>query len=159
MRTRLRTVAVAAAAGACATYLLDPDRGRARRARLRDQARATVKRDVRMVERRIRYDRGRLEGVIHRASDKGHAPPANDHVLVDKVRSEVLGRMPDVEHRVSVDASYRVVTLRGELEDAADATRLEAAVRAVPGVDDVVNLIHRPGEAAPNKADALKAGH
>jgi hypothetical protein len=66
--------------------------------------------------------------------------------------------MPDVEHRVTVDASYRV-TLRGELEDAADATRLEAAVRAVPGVDDVVNLIHRPGEAAPNKADAIKASH
>jgi osmotically-inducible protein OsmY len=90
-------------------------------------------------------------------SDKGHAPPANDHVLVDKVRSEVLGRMPDVEHRVSVDASNRVVTLRGELDDAAVATRLEAAVRGVPGVDDVVNLIHGPGEAAPNKADALNA--
>src|SRR5262245_41213853 len=122
--TQLGTVVLAAAAGASATYLLDPDRGRARRARLRDQTRATLKRDVRRVQRRVRYDRGRLEGAIHRASDKGHAPPANDHVLVDKIRSEVLGRMPDVEHRVSVDASNRVVTLRGELDDATVATRL-----------------------------------
>ena len=151
-------VALAAAAGAGATYLLDPDRGRARRAQLRDQTRATVRRDVRMVQRRVRYDRGRLEGAIHRASDRNHEPPANDLVLVDKVRSEAMGRMPEIESRVSLDACNRVVTLRGELDDAGDIMRLEAAVRAVPGVEGVVNLVHRPGEVAPNKADAVNAG-
>jgi len=153
----LGKVALAAAAGAGATYLLDPDRGKARRARLRDQTRATVRRDVRTVQRRVRYGRGRLEGALHRASDRNHEPPANDQVLVDKVRSEAMGRLPEIEHHISVDACNRVVTLRGELDDPAAVMRLEAAVRAVPGVEGVVNLVHRPGEVAPNKADALNA--
>jgi hypothetical protein len=66
--------------------------------------------------------------------------------------------MPEIESRVSLDACNRVVTLRGELDDAGDIMRLEAAVRAVPGVEGVVNLVHRPGEVAPNKADAVNAG-
>jgi len=147
----------AAAAGAGLAYVFDRDRGRARRARLRDQSRATVRREARALERRAHYEWGRAEGLAHRATHRHPSPPENEHVLLDKVRSEVLGRMPEVARHVSIDAAKGVVTLRGELADRGAVDRLAQAVRGIDGVDDVVNLVHPPGQPPPNKVDALRA--
>jgi len=147
----------AAAAGAGAIYLLDPDRGRARRARLRDRSTSMLRREMRAVERRAHYQRGRLEGVRHRVTHpNGEQPPENDQVLVDKVRSEVLGRWPGSRRMVNVDACKGTVTLRGEVDDPALVAGLERDVAAVNGVESVVNLLHAPGEVAPNKVDARR---
>ena len=147
-------VAVVAAAGAAWAFLFDRNRGRARRAQLRDQARSTLRRDLRAIERQASLRRGRLGGLAHRATHRNPTLPENDQVLVDKVRSEVLGRRPEVAHHVSVDAVGGVVTLRGELDDAAASSELVAAVRQVAGVIDVTDLLHRSGEPAPNKVQA-----
>ncbi|MGH8775464.1 MAG: BON domain-containing protein [Jiangellaceae bacterium] len=162
MRASLAKVVVAVVAavvGSAIAYVLDPDRGRARRARLADQMRATLRRDARLLERRAHYERGRVEGLVHKTTNRHHRPPENDQVLLDKVRSEVFGRMPEVAHHISVDAAKGVVTLRGQLAEHDSITRLETAVGRVGGVEDVVNLVHRPGEPAPNKAAALQVGH
>ncbi len=98
-----------------------------------------------------------MQGLVHKATHRAQNPPENDHVLVDKVRSEVFGRRHDVATHVSVDAANGVVTLRGELDDPGAITELELAVRQVNGVEDVINLLHRPGEPAANKADSLRA--
>lgn len=153
----LAKVVAAAGVGAGVAYLFDRDRGRARRARLRDQTLATLRRDVRALERQVNYDRGRLKGVVHRAAGRQHRPPADDHVLVDRVRSSVLGRMPEIAHHVTLDAAGGVVTIRGQLDERGDIDRFERAVRGVEGVENVVNLLHTAGEPAPNKADALRA--
>lgn len=149
-------VLAAAAGGAGLAYLFDPDRGRTRRARLRDQALATWRRDVRALERKANFERGKLEGMTHRATHRGEREPASDQVLVDKIRSEALGRAPELAHRISIDACKGVVTLRGQLDTPEDVARVEALVAPVSGVQRVVNLAHLPGEAAPNKADALR---
>jgi hypothetical protein len=149
----MSTVA-AASAGAGLAYLFDPDQGRARRARLRDRTLAVARRERRALHRRARYERGRLEGFRHRRG-RSHEP-ITDTVLVDIVRSEVLGRRPAVAGRVSVDAFGGVVTLRGQLDDRADIESLEQAVAAVDGVHRVENLLHGPGEPAPNKAEARR---
>jgi hypothetical protein len=52
-----------------------------------------------------------------------------------------------------------VVTLRGQVNDRDTALAIEREVRAVAGVDDVVNLLHVPGVPAPNKVAALRADH
>ena len=150
-------LAAAAAAGAGAAYLLDPDRGHSRRARLKDQTRSKLRKEARAVERQAHLQRGRVQGLVHRTTHHVQSPPENDHVLVDKVRSEVFGRRHEVASHVSVDAANGVVTLRGELDDPAAITELELAVRKVGGVKDVVNLLHRPGQPAANKADSLRA--
>ena len=49
--TRLRTMVVSGAVGAALVYLFDPERGRARRARLRDQLDAAVRRGRRDLDR------------------------------------------------------------------------------------------------------------
>lgn len=149
-------MSLAAAAGACLAYAFDPARGRRRRAELRDRAGAAVRRNVRAVERQAHYGRGRATGVAHRLRQGAPHVPDDDMTLVDKVRSEALGPLVDGPH-LTVDASRQVVTLRGQVADHATARAIEGAVRAVPGVADVVNLLHAPGEPAPNKAAALRA--
>ena len=159
MRTASMKTLAAATAGAGLAYLLDPDRGRARRAKLRDKTRATMRREREALERRAHYERGRLEGVRHKVADRHHPhEPETDQVLVDKVRSEVLGRRPDVAHQLSIDACRGVVTIRGEVDETAAMTSLSDSITRLPGVERVIDLTHAPGEMAPNKADARRVG-
>jgi osmotically-inducible protein OsmY len=146
---------IAAAVGATLAYVFDPVRGRRRRAELKDRGRASVRREVRAVERQASYGKGRAEGVIHKLRHPRPHVPEDDMTLADKIRSEVLGRV-DGPH-LTIDVNNRVVTLRGEVPDDQAARHVEREVRATPGVADVVNLLHQPGTPAPNKADALRA--
>jgi hypothetical protein len=146
---------IAGAVGAALAYVFDPVRGRRRRAELKDRGRATVRREVRAVERQASYGKGRAEGVIHKVRHPRPHVPEDDMTLVDKIRSEVLGHV-DGPH-LTIDVNDRVVTLRGEVPDERKAQQIEHDVRSTPGVIDVVNLLHQPGTPAPNKADALRA--
>jgi osmotically-inducible protein OsmY len=94
--------------------------------------------------------------LVHRATHGSGAAPENDRVLVDKVRSEVLGRRPTLSHRVTVDAVDGVVTLRGEVESPVAIDELAAAVLEVAGVTGVTNLLHGPGQPAANKAEVRR---
>jgi hypothetical protein len=146
---------IAGAVGATLAYVFDPVRGRRRRAELKDRGRATLRREVRAVERQASYGKGRAEGVIHKLRHPRPHVPEDDMTLADKIRSEVLGRV-DGPH-LTIDVNNRVVTLRGEVPDEQAARDVEREVRAMSGVTDVVNLLHQPGTPAPNKADALRA--
>jgi hypothetical protein len=146
-----------AAIGLAAAYLFDPHRGRAHRAQLRDRTRAHLRRDARRLGKRAHYERGRFGGIAHRLAHPV-ADMADDRMLIDRVRSQALGRMPDLAHSITVDACNSVVTVRGQLDDRADIARVEHAIGRVPGVERVASLLHLPDEAAPNKADALGAG-
>jgi osmotically-inducible protein OsmY len=157
MGAGLVKMTLAAAVGAALAYSFDPVRGRRRRAEMRDRGRSFAKRELRAVERQANYRKGRAEGLVHRLRHPESEAPDDDLTLVDKVRSEALGRAPGRGPHLTVDACDRVVTLRGEVPDVDAALDIERRVREVAGVDDVVNLLHSPGTPAPNKIDALKA--
>ena len=123
---------------------------------LRDRGRATIRREWRAVGRQAHYERGRAEGIAHRLRQGAPRAPEDDATLVDKIRSEVLGRIVAGPH-ITLDAADGVVTLRGQIADRDRALDIEEQVRRVPGVVDVVNLLHAPGMPAPNKGDALRA--
>ena len=149
----------AAALGYGVAYFSDSGQGRGRRARLRDQARSRLGRAEQGLERRARYERGRVDGVLHRLRPPGHGPAGDDdRTLSDRVRSQALGRMPELAHRITIDVSAGEVTLRGQLDDGVDILRVENEVKQVGGVQRVVNLLHLEGEAAPNKAEARHTG-
>ena len=152
----LKRTAVAAGVGAAAAYLFDPDRGRSRRARLRDQSQAFGRRQARALERQASFQRGRAEGLVQRARHRGGHPPADDRALADRVRTEALRDDPAHTH-LNVDAVGGVVSVRGQVADLQTAMDIERRIRAIPGVVEVENLLHAPGEPAPNKADALRA--
>jgi osmotically-inducible protein OsmY len=150
----LAKVGAGAILGLAIGYLFDPNRGRARRAQLRDQGRARLVREARAIRRRAHYEQGRITGLRHRVGAAPGRPPVDDHTLVDRIRSQTLGRMPELAHHISVDATDGVVTLRGQLDRPSDIERVVDAVADTPGTARVVNLLHLPGEVAANKTDA-----
>lgn len=156
IKSRIMKPMLWASAGAVAAYLCDPERGRSRRVALKDQAAARVRDARRQLDTKVSYVRTTAEGKVEKLRHAEHGQPPNDAALVDKVRSEVLGREPFGGQDILVDACDGVVTLRGELYQSL-ARKLEKAVRGVSGVTDVENLLHEPGTPAPNKQESLNA--
>ena len=69
----------------------------------------------------------------------------------------VLQAVYDDAEAIGVRADQGVVTLRGEVNDIRDIARLEAVVRAIPGVRDVDNLLRlqlRGSEVRPHVLSA-----
>ncbi len=62
-------------------------------------------------------------------------------LLIARVRAALDTTFGDSVAQISLRAHAGVVSLRGEVEDLADITRYEFAVRSVPGVVDVDNLL------------------
>jgi hypothetical protein len=156
--TTARTVG-AAAVGALAAYLLDPEQGRARRARARDQITAFLRGQARRAQKAGRYAAGEVRGTGHRLAHprSSEEVPPNDQALAAKVESEVLGDFP--KGKITVNSEGGIIFLRGELESSERISDLEQAVRKVTGVIDVQNLLHLPGEVAPNKKAGVEASH
>jgi osmotically-inducible protein OsmY len=68
------------------------------------------------------------------------AAPANDALLVQVVRT-ALGRRPRGTPRINISSCSFVVTLHGTVRSVGERARVEAAVRGVAGVEDVVNKL------------------
>jgi len=154
MTTNVRRPVLFFLTGAATAYLFDPDRGRARRAHLRDRSRAKARRTAHHVQTRAIDARNRARGLIHE-SRHVPAPPADDAELVQKVRSEVLGLREFRDLPVSIDAYDGIVHLRGAIHERERIRTLAEAVLGVEGVKGVDNLLHDPSQPAPNKAAAL----
>jgi hypothetical protein len=141
---------IGAGAGAAASFLLDPARGRARRARLRDQGAATVRQAVRRAGHTVSRVRGDLDGRISalRASRSADTRPIDDATLGDRVQSSVFRDRSLAKGDLNVNVERGIVVLRGEVPDQATRERLVAEVEAVDGVWSVRDLLHLPGEQA-----------
>lgn len=81
----------------------------------------------------------------------------DDETLTQRVESEIYRDATLPKGPVTLHARDGIVTLRGALERHEQMRAFEAAVRNVPGVRDVENLLHLPETAAPNKRAALEA--
>lgn len=138
----------AAALGAGAMYMLDPERGRRRQARVRDQITHFKNRSEQAAETVSADVRNRTRGILARTRHRnGHDSP--DSVIVERVRSK-LGRYCSHPHAVQVTASDGHVTLEGdilarEVEGAVHAAR---AARGVHGVQNNLQ-VHDSAENVP----------
>lgn len=143
MRPRISGTTIAVVLGAAAMYFLDPDRGRARRARARDKVTSLTHRAERRLGRAARGAGTRFEGAKGKLRAGAEMPPPNDETLADKIRSEVLRhqRYPGI----IVNCEGGVAVLRGVLDDPDAIAALEQEVRKITGVLDVRNLVHTPG--------------
>jgi hypothetical protein len=61
--------ALVAAGAATTAFLWDPVSGKRRRARLRDQSAAMVRKGYRRATSWLRYQRGKAKGVVHEATE------------------------------------------------------------------------------------------
>lgn len=152
---RMRTFVLGGLAGAAGVYLLDPDRGRSRRTKMRDRIAGTYRRTGRRAER----IRRRIEAQTYGARQKlSHMTPQNvepdDATLKHKIESEILRQTAG---RINVEAADGTVVLRGEVDRPEAIRWIEKQVRKMPGVRDVQNLLHLPDTPPPNKQEALRA--
>jgi osmotically-inducible protein OsmY len=141
---------VAAAGGAVASFLLDPARGHARRARLRDQGAATIRRIARTVGQAGKRARAALDGRVSamRASRSADTRPIDDATLGDRIQSSVFRDASLDKGSINLNVERGIVVLRGEVPDQETRERLVAQVEAVDGVWTVRDLLHLPGEEA-----------
>jgi len=148
--------AIGATAGAGLAYLFDPEQGRSRRARLKDQAQAQARRTRGQAEARARYAAGEAKGRVAEVTGRGRPSPADDRVTADLVRQS-LAALTFPTSDVTVEVVDGWATLRGQVEATAQIEAVVEATRSTPGVVDVGSYLHLPGQPAPNKEQALRA--
>ena len=133
---RLLTVA---AAGAGVMYLLDPDGGRRRRARVRDQLVRAAHRTGDAVDATSRDVGNRARGVVAELRSRLVNVEVSDGVRYERVRARI-GSVVGHEGAVDATVSEGRVSLRGPVL-ADDVDRLVRRVRSVPGVREVINQL------------------
>jgi hypothetical protein len=120
-------------------YLLDPDRGKRRRALLRDKCVSATKKTREGIEISARDLRNRARGIFASIQSRFSANETDDVVLVDRVRSK-LGRVVSHPHAIGVAVADGNVTLNGPVLEG-EVDRLLTCVKRIQGVNGVVDKL------------------
>lgn len=136
--------------GAGLMYLLDPNRGRRRRALLRDKAVHLSRRSGRALAIVARHLRNRARGLVAKTRSRLASQAVSDEVLVERVRARI-GHVISHPRAISVTASQGCVTLSGPIP-AREAGPLLSAISSLPGVASVRDQLERRAEPAPLEA-------
>jgi hypothetical protein len=152
---RLCTLTNAALGGAAMMYLFDPDRGRARRARMRDQAAKLVRQSEHSLDVLGRDMSNRIYGTVAELTGLLACGPVDDETLVARVRSK-LGRVSRHPSAIEVAARDGRVELSGHVL-AEEVQCIVHCVSSVPGVAGVDNGLDVHQHAS--EADALMGGN
>lgn len=141
--------------GAGLMYYFDPERGRARRARVRDQLDHTVREVDHVIEVTTRDLSHRVQGLVHDLQGGLTTPgPVPDRVLVERIRSR-MGRVVSHPRAIHITADNGHVALYGQILTA-EAEPLFDVARSTPGVQSVDNHLEMHDE--PGKIAALQGG-
>ena len=147
-----RSFLTGAVGGVTLAYLLDREQGHRRRRLLVDRAVASARRRSRQGSQSIRVAVARAEGhargFVHRLRPPAKEPP-DDVTLAHKVESIVFRDPMLPKGQISINAEEGEVFLRGQVDRPELIHDLEEAVRNVPGVRGVENLLHLPGQPSP----------
>ena len=140
--------------GAAAMFLLDPARGRRRRALVRDKLALMTRKTGDCIEVTTRDVTNRTRGLISELKSRLSSEQPDDAVLVDRVRSK-LGRVVSHPAAINVTAQNGIVTLGGPVL-AAEVPHLLSCAKWTAGVQEVINNldVHEEAENHP----ALQGG-
>jgi hypothetical protein len=137
------------ALGATLMYLFDPDRGRYRRAIVRDKAMSGMSHLDDAFEVALRDLRNRASGLAAELRASLRTGPVPDQVLVDRIRAH-LGRVVSHPKAVEVAVCDSEVTLSGRVlaHEYQDLVRCARAVQGVTRVEDKLE-VHDSAEHIP----------
>ena len=135
-------------------FLLDPDRGKRRRALLRDKCVWSARKTGEAAQVTARDLRNRAQGIASSIQSSFKSEMVDDTKLTDRVRSK-LGRVVSHPHAIGVTARDGVITLSGPILTE-EVPYLLACVNRVSGVSEVVNNLE-PHATADNHP-ALQGG-
>jgi hypothetical protein len=156
-RTSLTTLLAAAALGAAAMYVLDPDKGRRRRAIGRDKLRSAVGNARRFVNVAARDAGARFRG-MRALARRPRTPLPDDLQLIERVRARI-GRVVSHPHSIQVGAHHGQVMLSGHVL-ASEVGPLLDTVRAVWGVEEVEEhlVVHESADHVPSLQGGVPRG-
>ena len=145
--------------GAALMYLFDPDRGRRRRALIRDKVDAAANKTADYAGKMQRDLRNRAYGIAAETKSLFRNEQVSDDVLVDRVRAK-LGRFPVHIGAFDVQANNGVIALSGpiladELPKVLRATRL---VRGVKSVDNRLVAHLKPADETTFQGTSAQVG-
>lgn len=129
----------AAGIGAGLMYLFDPDRGKRRRAGIRNKAKRINRVATDVAAKTQRDLRNRLRGVVCELKAFVRPGITSDDVLEARVRSK-MGRLVLHPHAIAVRAREGRITLSGPILTA-EVLPLVDAVATMRGVKDIENLL------------------
>jgi hypothetical protein len=132
-------------------YLLDPDRGRRRRALLRDKGAWALRKTGDCIEVTAHDLRNRAQGITHIHSS---SEPVDDRIVAERVRSK-LGRVVAHPGAIEVNALNGAVTLSGPIL-VEKMSELLKCVNGVRGVKQVINNLEAHEQA--DNHPALQGG-
>lgn len=144
--TRIVYAIGGAAAGAVAVFLLDPERGRSRRAQLAQRSGAVARRVRRTAERQATYAASQANAVREKATHvevEDQAPTPER--LKERVESQVFRDPAIPKGDININVERDCVVLRGHVPDEATHRRLLRATERVPGVERVEDLVSVSG--------------
>ena len=130
----------AAGIGAGLMYLFDPDRGKRRRAELRNRAKHINRVATDACGKRQRDFSNRLRGIVCEVKSLIRPEMISDDVLEARVRSK-MGRVVSQPHEIDVKAREGRITLSGPILTT-EVLPLVEAVIAMRGVKNIENLLH-----------------
>ena len=136
-------------------YMLDPDRGRRRRALVRDKMASVAGSVPDAVASTARDLRNRARGVAAGAKSLFTSDEAPDEVVVERVRSKI-GRVVSHPHAVRVAAEQGLVVLSGPVlaDEVDDLLSCVSSVRGVVRVENQLEVHERAGDVP-----GLQGGH
>lgn len=133
------------AIGAGLMYLLDPDRGRRRRAMVRDQVVSSWHDLDDAVDTASRDLKNRARGVIAETRSRIRGEEVDDQVLTARIRSRI-GRVVSHPHAVDVEVEGGCVTLRGPVLES-EKSALVSTVKGMRGVEGVIDRLETHEDA------------
>jgi len=136
--------------GAALMYFFDPDRGRRRRALVRDKVEAAGNKASNYAEKMGRDIRNRAYGMVAETKSILKGEDVADEILVDRVRAK-LGRYLAHSGTIDVKANNGTVTLSGQILST-ELPRVLRATRFVRGVRVVDNQLNVHTEAGSEPA-------
>jgi osmotically-inducible protein OsmY len=133
-------------AGGITVALLDPRRGAARRAALRDKGLSAVRDAAETASRHVRDLRQRLQGIVYESKARMSEQPVPDDILVERVRAQ-LGRPVSNPRAVEVRAQDGCVVLSGPIL-ADEAEELIRRISRIPGVRSIESQLELHADAS-----------
>jgi uncharacterized membrane protein len=143
--------AVGAGVGAGLMYLLDPDRGRRRRALVRDQSVHYLHETADATGTAARDLRHRGVGLVAKGRRRLQLVPPGGEALADRVRAELadLTRYPGA---IGVEVREGIVTLAGPVlrQEADEVRRVVADLPGVSGIEDRLEIKEQADDLPPS---------
>jgi osmotically-inducible protein OsmY len=138
--------------GGVTVALLDPRRGAARRAVLRDKSMSAAKDAAEVAARRGRDLRQRLRGVLYEAKARLSDEEVPDEILVERVRAQ-LGRPVSHPRAIDVRARNGCVILAGPVlaDEVDDLVRQVSRIPGVRSIESELDVHDEPGNEPGNE--------